>query len=109
MRQSDDARRRDPERQLLDMFDGADVSDLFDAFGDPDGEFADEPGTYPSPGGTGGDGDAAANDGECPDIPDAEPVAAGSPPDPASPPDVFHGTDLLNGAGRTQDETRRDR
>jgi hypothetical protein len=98
MRQSEDRRRPDPEQQLLSVFGEDGVSDLFDAFGDPDGEFAEEPGTSASPDGSGEDAPAAANDGPFPDVPDADDVAAGSPEDPASPPDGFHGTDLVNGA-----------
>lgn len=113
MRQAKDRTALDSERKLLSMFPEAEVSDILDAFGDPEGEFAEEPGTRASRGGAGAnadrDADAAANDGPFPDVPDADAVAAGSPADPASPPDGFHGTDLLNGAGSAADETRQDR
>src|SRR5690606_8412947 len=42
--------------------------------------------------------------GEFPDVPDADAIAADSPVDPASPPDQFHGTDLLNGVGLHPEE-----
>ncbi|WP_169084326.1 hypothetical protein [Paenibacillus sp. PL91] len=39
-------------------------------------------------------------------VPDADAVAKGSPIDPASPSEEFHGTDLLNGVGNhPEDET----
>jgi hypothetical protein len=109
MRQADDGRRPDPEHHLLNLFEGAGVSDILDAFGDPDGEFAEEPGARPTRGGADGNARAATNDGPFPDIPDADALAAGSPVDPASPPDGFHGTDLLNGAGGMAEEDERDR
>ncbi|PZD94415.1 hypothetical protein DNH61_18625 [Paenibacillus sambharensis] len=43
------------------------------------------------------------------DVPDADTIAAGSPVDPASPHDHFHGTDLLNGAGADPGEEKFDR
>jgi hypothetical protein len=106
-------RASDPERKLLSMFPETEVADILDAFGDPDGEFAEEPGeirrTERPRGNPEAETDAAANDGPFPDVPDADAVAEGSPVDPAAPPDVFHGTDLLNGTDRSADETRQDR
>ncbi|AGA57025.1 hypothetical protein Theco_0826 [Thermobacillus composti KWC4] len=113
MRRSEDRRAPDPERKLLSMFPEAEVFDILDAFGDPDGEFAEEPGEArrisSSRGRSKPETDAVTNDGPFPDVPDADAVAAGSPVDPVSPPDEFHGTDLLNGAVRTADETSQDR
>ena len=45
-----------------------------------------------------------AEPGEFPDVPDADAISANSPVDPASPPDQFHGTDLLNGVGLFPEE-----
>lgn len=45
-----------------------------------------------------------AEAGVFPDVPDADAVAADSPVDPASPPDQYHGTDLLNGVGLHPEE-----
>lgn len=109
MRKPEDGRLPDPELKLMSMFEGAEVSDIHDAFGDPYGEFAEEPGTRASGGGSDGDARAVANDGPFPDVPDADAFAAGSPADPVSPPDGFHGTDLLNGADRTDRKRERDR
>jgi len=107
MRRSEDRTGSDPEHKLLSVFPEAEVSDLLDAFGDPEGEFAEEPGARVGSDAN-ADADAVANDGPFPDVPDADAIAAGSPADPASPPDGFHGTDLLNGAGLS-DETKQDR
>lgn len=96
MRQAEERRPSDPERELLGMFEDSGVSDILDMF--PDGELAEEPGTRGSRGGSAGDERAATNDGPFPDVPDADALAAGSPVDPAAPADGFHGTDLLNGA-----------
>jgi hypothetical protein len=42
-------------------------------------------------------------------VPDADAIAQGSPVDPASPGEEFHGTDLLNGVGNhPEDETEED-
>jgi hypothetical protein len=39
-------------------------------------------------------------------VPDADDISENSPIDPASPPDEFHGTDLINGVGNDpEDET----
>lgn len=39
-----------------------------------------------------------------PDVPDADEIQPGSPPDPSAPDvDIVHGTDLLNGAGADED------
>lgn len=115
MGQTEDRNTSDPEQKLLSVFPEAEVSDILDAFGDPEGEFAEEPGAHGSRGGSdaGADADAGTidgplNDGPFPDVPDADAVTDGSPADPASPPDGFHGTDLLNGAGLA-DEPKQDR
>lgn len=42
-------------------------------------------------------------------IPDADAVVKGSPTDPASPGDEFHGTDLLNGVGNHPEEETEER
>jgi hypothetical protein len=47
---------------------------------------------------------SAEEDGSFPDIPDADAVSEESPVDPASPPEQFHGTDLLNGVGAHPEE-----
>ena len=98
MRQAEDRRASDPESHLLSMLESAGVSDILDAFGDPEGEFADEPGVRPSRGESAEDPSVVTNDGPFPDVPDADALAAGTPVDPAAPRDGFHGTDLLNGA-----------
>jgi len=51
---------------------------------------------------------SAEEDGVFPDIPDADAVAEESPVDPASPPEQFHGTDLLNGVGAHPEEETED-
>ncbi len=47
---------------------------------------------------------AAEENGSFPDIPDADAISEESPVDPASPPEQFHGTDLLNGVGAHPEE-----
>ncbi|MFC4779076.1 hypothetical protein ACFO9Q_19975 [Paenibacillus sp. GCM10023252] len=42
------------------------------------------------------------------EIPDADEVSFHSPVDPASPPDEFHGTDLLNGVGHDPEHETED-
>jgi len=51
---------------------------------------------------------SAGEDSVFPDIPDADAVAEESPVDPASPPEQFHGTDLLNGVGAHPEEETED-
>ncbi|OUM94027.1 MAG: hypothetical protein A9Z00_00110 [Thermobacillus sp. ZCTH02-B1] len=99
MRQAEERRPSDPEREWRDMFEDAGIADLLDMFGDPDGEFAEEPGASASRNGSAAVERAPTNDGPFPDVPDADKLASGSPVDPAAPADGCHGTDLLNGAG----------
>src|SRR5690606_9145084 len=47
---------------------------------------------------------AVEDGGSFPDVPDADAIAEESPVDPASPPEQFHGTDLLNGVGAHPEE-----
>jgi hypothetical protein len=37
-------------------------------------------------------------------VPDADDISQNSPVDPAAPPDIFHGTDLINGVGNDPEE-----
>lgn len=111
-----------PENQLLSVFPGTQVPDILDAFGDPDGGFPEEAGETGRSGDVDADRAAAyrrrgetmdvTHDGPFPVVPDADAVAPNSPADPASAPDTFHGTDLLNGAGARDvegDDTERKR
>jgi len=99
MRQAEGRRASDPERELLGMFENSGVSDLFDMFGEPDGDSAEDSDGRASRYGAAGDERYLTNDGPFPDVPDADGLAAGSPVDPAAPDDGFRGTDLKNGAG----------